>query len=68
MSAEILAEPQIGAIPLDPVGEQCPPMEGLLCPHREAVNQRDPYTLPRTTFMQLEMPDELTAILPQAIP
>ena len=40
--AEVLAEPQIGAIPLDPVGEQCRPMEGQLRPHREAVNQRDP--------------------------
>ena len=38
MSAEVLAEPQIGAIPLDPVGEQCRPMERLL---RDAVNQRD---------------------------
>src|SRR5215831_18935993 len=55
--AEVLAEPQIGAIPLDPVREQCRPMERLLRPHREAVNQRDPLDAEHLRQQPLLHPD-----------
>ena len=43
--------------PLNPVGEQCGPMERLLRPHREAVNQRDPLDAEHLRQQPLLHPD-----------